>query len=388
MLLENQPYPQDPRVRAEAESLAAAGHRVTVYAPRRRGQSRREQIAGVEVRRYRLPSMGRGIPSLLLEYAIAHVQLIACAAGALRRGADVLHIHNPPDTLFPAAMLARSSGRAVVFDHHDLFPELVELRTGSVFYVLIARAAQWLAVRTATTVIVTNESQRDIVLRRTRIAPERVVIVRNGPARAMLAANGARRPGVLAEPAIVFVGELSHQDGVLALPDLLRQPALAGARLTVVGDGYCRAELAEQIAADPALSARVTLAGRVDHALVPALLAQADLALDPAPNTPLNSASTMIKIAEYMAAGLPVVAFDLSETRRTAGEGALYARCGDVAEMAELLAALAADPSMRERVSELGRNRVQELLWEQSERSLLDVYDRLPVRVVKTAPLP
>ena len=53
MLLENNPYPQDTRVRNEAETLAAAGHRVTVLAPRGRGQPSRERLHGVDVLRYR-----------------------------------------------------------------------------------------------------------------------------------------------------------------------------------------------------------------------------------------------------------------------------------------------------------------------------------------------
>ena len=77
ILLENFTYPQDTRVRNEAESLAAAGHQVTVLAPRGPGQSARERIEGVEVRRYRIV-WAEGSPwSYLLEYGIAHAQLLA-----------------------------------------------------------------------------------------------------------------------------------------------------------------------------------------------------------------------------------------------------------------------------------------------------------------------
>jgi hypothetical protein len=55
MLLENNPYPMDVRVRSEAESLAAAGYDVVVCAPRGPGEPRRERIGGVEARRFWMP---------------------------------------------------------------------------------------------------------------------------------------------------------------------------------------------------------------------------------------------------------------------------------------------------------------------------------------------
>ena len=59
MLLETFTYPQDTRVRNEAECLASAGHRIIVVAPRGRGQSARDRLNGVEVRRYRIRWAGR-----------------------------------------------------------------------------------------------------------------------------------------------------------------------------------------------------------------------------------------------------------------------------------------------------------------------------------------
>ncbi len=107
MLLENNPYPQDVRVRNEAEALVGAGHEVTVLAPRAEGRLARERVSGVLVRRYRLPVSDGGVRGFLLEYAGDHLQLFGRALWQLWRGADVVHLHNPPDTLFPVGLLAR-----------------------------------------------------------------------------------------------------------------------------------------------------------------------------------------------------------------------------------------------------------------------------------------
>ncbi len=122
---------------------------------------------------------------------------------------------------------------------------------------------------------------------------------------------------------------------------------------------------------------RVTFTGLVPHKRVAALIGEADLGIDPAPGTELNHGSTMIKVAEYLGAGRPVVAYDLRETRRTAGDAALYAPCGDRQAFVTLLAELARDGERRLRLGRLARTRALELTWERSEEALREVYARL-----------
>jgi Glycosyl transferase 4-like domain len=137
MLLENNPYPQDIRVRNEAQSLVAAGHRVEVVAPRAHGQPVRERVDGVVVRRFRAAdATSQGISGMLREFLVAAVALHLAAVRALVRGGTVLHIHNPPDILFLA-----------VANH----------------------------------VLAANESHAEIAVKRGGKAPGDVTIVRNGP---------------------------------------------------------------------------------------------------------------------------------------------------------------------------------------------------------------
>ena len=375
MLLENQTYPEDVRVRNEAEALAHAGWSVTVVAPRRSGQPSRATVDGVRVRRFRLPQSGGGVLGFLLEYTVAHVQLFLRGLDELRRGAEVVHLHNPPDTLFPIGLLARALGRSVVYDHHDLSPELFVSKFGSSPAVRVLAAAQRTSFRTATIALVTNESQREVAVASGADAA-RVRVVRNGPRERSLSGSGDPRPGVLERPRLVFVGELASQDGVMELPDLLEHPRLRGAELTIVGDGPDRRALEERLAARGS-SARVRFEGWVPHSDVGALIAGADVCVDPAPCNPLNHRSTMVKIAEYMAAARPVVAYELVETRRTAGEAALYAPCGDPGAFGELVSQLAEDGEERLRRGRRGRERALELVWERSEQVLLKAYSGL-----------
>jgi glycosyltransferase involved in cell wall biosynthesis len=379
MLLENAPYPEDPRVRDEATALTRAGHEVTVLAPRAPGELARETVNGVRVRRYRTPDSPGSKLGYLLEYGVAHLQLWCRAAWEVLRGATVVHLHNPPDTLFPIGLVARALGRKMVFDQHDLTPELYAQIFGRSRLFGVLRAAQHASVRTADLVVFTNESQRGAALRRNGLEPSHAVVVRNGPLRRTLDSSPARG-GALKDPHLAYVGLLGWQDGVLEMPAILASLredfGLREARLTVIGFGPCAAEL-ESRAADHGVSEWVTFTGKVPNEEVPGLLAAADICVDPAPCNALNHHSTMVKIAEYLAAARPVVAYELRETVATAGDAALYARCGDQKHFVELVAALAERPELRARLAEAGRSRVPGLVWERSEKALVEAYESL-----------
>jgi glycosyltransferase involved in cell wall biosynthesis len=85
----------------------------------------------------------------------------------------------------------------------------------------------------------------------------------------------------------------------------------------------------------------------------------------------------MIKIAEYMTAGRPVVAFDLLETTRTLAGAGVVVAAGDVGAMAAACARLARDPGERAAVAAAARERAAGLTWEHSERALLRAYENL-----------
>jgi glycosyltransferase involved in cell wall biosynthesis len=86
----------------------------------------------------------------------------------------------------------------------------------------------------------------------------------------------------------------------------------------------------------------------------------------------------MNKTMEYMAFELPVIAFDLRETRVSAGDAGVYVTPNDVREYAAAIVELMDDGPRRARLGKLGRARVeQELAWSHQERAYVGVYDRL-----------
>lgn len=384
MLLENNPYPEDVRVRAEAVSLAAAGHRVTVFAPRAPGQRRRQRIDGVEVVRFPGFDGGRHGPlGYLAEYLLAGLALYLAALWRLLRGATVLHIHNPPDLFAGAGALYRATGRKVIFDHHDLFAETVEAKFGSGLAARGAALAERLTYAASDLVIATNESYAELAMSRGGKSRDAVAVVRNAPPAAWAGFARAPREGVLERLEIAYLGTVSTQDGVEGLAPVLAalraEPNGLDPRLTIIGDGDAR-PLVEQAMRDHGVADRATFTGWVALDDVPALLQEADVCVDPAPATEVNDRSTMMKVAEYLALGKPVVAYSLRETQRTADGAALLVEPGDVNAFSLAVARLAREPELRARMAAAASDRARSLTWEHSERALLEAYDRLAAR--------
>jgi len=130
----------------------------------------------------------------------------------------------------------------------------------------------------------------------------------------------------------------------------------------------------------------VEFTGRAPDDLVRQVMSTADVGLSPDPKNPLNDVSTMNKTMEYMAFELPVLAFDLRETRVSAAEAGVYVTPNDVHEYATALVALMDDEPRRARLGKLGRVRVeQHLAWSHQRVAYLDVYRRLTGRAANRA---
>src|SRR5699024_2007193 len=146
---------------------------------------------------------------------------------------------------------------------------------------------------------------------------------------------------------------------------------------TMMGAGDCFDSLVAQ-RDRLGLTDYVEFTGRVPDQTVAEVFSTADVGLSQDPKNPLNDVSTMNKTMEYMSFGLPVVAFDLRETRVSAADAARYARPNDVEEFAKAIVELVDNPQMREEMGRRGRERVEtELAWSHQQKAYLGVFDEL-----------
>jgi glycosyltransferase involved in cell wall biosynthesis len=383
ILVANLPAERDRRVIRECLALENHGYRVTVIAPR--GDRTLRRLPGsrdTRLKPYPLLMSGSGLLSYAVEFGWSFLCIAVRLSGEVVRGrAHAVQVCNPPDVFWPLALLIRALGRPWVFDQHDLCPEVYAARTDGRPNRLVSGTLtvwEWLTMRTASAVIVTNQSFRDNAVRR-GVPPGRVTVVRNGPAAGEIAA--ATTPPPDATDRIVYVGVLGLQDNVeiaiLAAEQLSRTRGRTGWQLTIAGDGEMFPALAKLVA-DRGLADLVELAGWLDGPQVDELLRGATVAIQPDAPTRMNQLSTMAKTVEYLGRGVPVVAADLLETRRTAGSAAVYVPNGTPEEFATAIDALLDEPDRREQMRAAGLARfAAQLSWERQIDAYLSVWRRL-----------
>lgn len=393
MVVENY-FPADTRVRNEAQTLRDR-YQITVIALKREAEAFREVWNGIEILRIpelRLPdikmqcSFLQGLTKklgymLYYLYFTLGSSFVFVLTHVFRRY-EVLHIHNPPDTLFVLGFLAKTLGMKFVFDHHDLSPELFLTRfsqKGMAYKLLVV--FEGLCCKLANVVIETNESYKLVDMERHSINPARIFVVRNDPVVAEWQGHKVCREKNT-KPSLLYVGCVNPQDGVeflvKSLHYLVDVLECKNFSCTIVGDGDSLPEI-KRLCENLRLSNFIEFPGYVyDRQRLMEYFAKADICLEPAPDNPLNRHSTFIKVIEYMAAGKPIVAFDLKETRYSAGNSAALIPPGDVEAFARAIKGLIEDEELRANLGKKAFERVeQNLNWNASSLVLREAYKRL-----------
>jgi glycosyltransferase involved in cell wall biosynthesis len=386
IIVQNLPVPFDRRVWLECQALTSAGYRVAVVCPKGRGEPATEVIDSVELYRYRPYAPGGSKAGFVTEYVYSFAATAWGALKARRSGRfAVIQACNPPDIFWPLALAFRVLERTrFVFDHHDLCPELYQSRFpgGPKLPYRGLLALERRTHRVADHVIATNDSYREIAMTRGGKRASEVTVVRTGPDLRRL------QPGE-ADPElrrgrrflVAYIGVMGPQDGVdivVRVADIVvNKLGRDDIAFTLIGSGDCFDDVVA-LRDELGLGSHVEFTGRAPDELVTRIMSTADAGLSPDPKNPLNDVSTMNKTMEYMAFGLPVIAFDLRETRVSAGNAAVYVQPNDEHEYAEAIVALMDDEPRRALMGKLARERIeQELAWDHQESAYLGVYERV-----------
>ena len=387
IIIQNLAVPFDRRVWLECQSLRDAGYDVTVVCPAGHDSVPHRVLDDIEIYTYRPYAPGGGAAAFVAEYAYSFAATARLVLKARRRSGafDVMQACNPPDIFWPLArLLRRRDGTRFVFDHHDLCPELYRSRfhdQRTLAYVGL-ELLERMTFRTADRVTSTNESYAAVARHRGGKEAEHVTVVRTGPDPQRLF-RGPEAPEVRRgrEHLVAYIGVMGPQDGVdlaiRAAGEIVHELGRRDISFMFMGAGDSYPELLA-LRDELGLQDYVELPGRVPDSFVTQVLSTADLGLCPDPMNPLNDVSTMNKTMEYMAFGLPVVAFDLKETKVSAGECAVYVEPNDVGLFAKVVVGLLDHPELRAPMGAIGRERVvDELAWEHQQRAYLGVFDEL-----------
>jgi glycosyltransferase involved in cell wall biosynthesis len=384
-------------VRSLAAAMTRAGHAVVVAAGVL-SKSPWEEPARLEVRLLHLPAdpdrsgavaalkalnatlgIANGLPAELRQ-----ILYDRDLAKQLRRHFE----HAPPDFVYERAALYAMAGSEVA---HELgVPHLVELNAplaveqttyrGTGFGDLAAMAERWLLCR-ADAVLCVSAPLRDYALS-LGVEPDRVQVVPNGVDAAQFR-PGPPDPAVRAcwglggGPVLGFLGGLRPWHGVEVLPALFERVARRhrGARLLFVGDGPLRPGLQKELR-ERGLDGRAVFTGPVAHEDVPALLRLLDVALAPYPPAGHACYFSPLKLFEYMACGVPVVAAGLGQVAEVVrhGETGLLYPPGDADALAGACGRLLEDPALGRRLGAAAAEEVRgRYTWDRNAARVVEL---------------
>jgi len=379
MIVEGLPLARDPRLRRQAEVLLGDGFDVTVVCQSDPANS--GCVPGARVLEYPAPPDGSGPLAFVFEYmySLTMAGLLASWEFA-RRGFDFVQVGNPPDIYFLLTRPLHWLGRAVVFDFRDPSPETYAARydgVGGLLYRALLRL-EWYSFRAADRVLVVNDSLRQIAHSRGGVENDKIATVRAAPAFARQD-HGQEVPWLRAgrQHLCCWVGLMGPQDNVdLALDavaELVHGRGRTDTSFAFVGTGDALPGLRQQ-AAELGISDYVSFPGWARESLVLDYLATADLGIEPN----IEDYISPVKVMEYMAEGLPVVAFSTQETVRLAADAARYVPRRDTAAMAALIDELLDSATTRAQMAQAGQLRMRSFIaWEHQALKYRAVYREL-----------
>ena len=382
IIVENLPVPFDRRVWQEANSLKEHGAYVSIICPKMKGYNKSfEQINGIDIYRHALTER-KGVIGYLLEYSTALFWEFALSLKIFfKRRFHVIQGCNPPDLIFIVALFYKIFGVKYVFDHHDINPELYIAKYGKKgFFYKFLIVMERLTFATANYSIATNDSYKEIAIRRGKMNPDKVQVVRSGPKLDRLKLNSGDKKYKKGKKFLIgYVGVIGEQEGLDLLLESVKYIVAKrnDVQFAIVGGGT-ELPAIKALTQEMRLDDYIDYYGRVDDETMVNILNTADVCVNPDRPTEMNNLSTMNKIMEYMSLKKPIVQYDLKEGKISAQNASLYAVNTSPEDFAEKIIWLLDNVSARNDMGEFGFNRViNELSWEFESKKLINFYKRI-----------
>lgn len=375
-------YEANPRVRREAEALAARGDDVTVLALNRAGAPREEMIDGVRVIHLRV-SKYRG------DSARAYLHLygaffVRATAWLIRRpGAfDLVQAHTMPEAMIFTAIAQKLAGTPILLDVHDLTAQLFASKFPP--RGLIMRGVQ-LSTRAAFAfadeVLTVHEPYAETIRAMTR---RRITIALNSPDERLFPTREHQPPAPDGEIVFSYHGLLAPRHGLANLVEATAQlhSEIPRVRLQILGSGDALETLREQVA-EGGFDGFVSLPDSLlPITEIPKALQRVHFGVLPSQLDPWTSEVLPTKLMEYMAFGVPVISFrNRVITRHFTDDTITFVDPASVENLVDAMRGLATDPERARLQAERAALALVPLQWRQQKLTYLALVDRMARRL-------
>lgn len=382
-------YPDESRLRREAEALIQEGYEVSVLALRRPSETATDEVNGVRIYRVPLARKRGGKIRYTFEFGLFFVfaALLTPLLQARHRFA-VVQLYNQPDFLIFALLLPRLMGAMIVLDYRDAMPESFVCKYGWSMKHPLIRLLLWFeraALVLADRVVTVHEPFRQQAIAR-GARPENVCSFLNFPDPHLF--DRSRVPPQPRDPAVslhlMYHGTIADRFGLATALEAVShlRGEIPGVRFTIYGDGDGVAEL-KRLISEFNLNGTAVYGGRLSLNDVPTYVSTADMGIVPVRRSLAADLQLSTRIMEYMIMGKPVIA-----SRRPILEeyfdpaSIVYFEDGDVSDLAAQIIHLWGDPPRRAQVVAAADAFLRRYPWEGLKREYLDMFRELCARRV------
>ena len=372
-------YSFDPRVKRAAEALTESGHQVDVFTIACNGMRANSDSGPLRFHFLRMEKQQTGLARYAFEYGAFFLwAFFLVSLLHTRRRYGAVYVHNMPNFLVFAGLVPKIGGAKIILDVHDPAAELLAVIRGRdlpPWVKRLANAEERISISFSDTVITVNESMR-LRLRAMSSRPVSVVLNLPDPGRFVLR-EAPRGNGSFEW--IVYSGSIAHRNGVdlvvRAIPLLADDfPSL---RFRIIGEGPALASVV-RLAEELGVADRVEFRGLVANGQIPSLLSDATAGISPQRGGVFGSLVFSMKVAEYIALGLPVICSGIATMRHYFAEDELlFFEPENAADIARAIRALLTDPAAAEGRAARSRMKLDELDWPAQKKTLVETVEAL-----------
>ena len=379
-------YRFDGRVRREAEAVASlSGYSVTVLTYKEKEKPATFEMEGVLVQELDIPKYrGKNQARYILSYVgFTFLAFLECTKRFAGKSLDVLHVHNMPNFVVFAGLIPWMAGRPIILDIHDTMVETYSAKFGGRSRKILEwalRIEESISCRMARRIVCVNDIQKEALVRRS-IPEGKTLVVMNVPDPRVFdpATPVHARPKESGKFRMIFHGTVTKRVGV----DLVARAIsrlngnVPGMEFHIVGDGDDLEDFKE-LSRSLGVDGKVHIRGKVPLEVLPSILKGMDLGIVPNGKNIATELMLPVKMLEYIALGIPVVAPRLRTISRYFTEDMVFFfDPDDVDSMGEAIrTAFRSEGDRLTRATE-ARRFLDKYGWEHHKRGLTEMYQAL-----------
>ena len=381
LIVQNNSFPFDKRVKKEALSLVKNNYNVFVICPDSPNETEKYLVyEDIVVTRYRDKKSDGSMMGYLWEYSSSILKIsFLTIRSVIKNKIKIIHVANPPDFFWPLFLILKLWNVKAIYDQHDLSPELFRVKFNNSLLYNLLLFNEKMTVQFADAIIAANTTfvKR---LKRKWLLNKPYEVVFNGPESSFSSKpNSELQKKYEGKKIALFVGLMSSDDNLEVIIEVAKEMVysrnIKDVMFVLVGDGDCRVNI-EKLAKSLNVYNYFCFTGLVSHEIVQEYLNIADVCLTPDLPNGLNENLTLIKVLEYMKAKKAFVGFDLAETKSLAQEAGIYSK--DIQDFTNNLIHLLDNPDKAAQMGEIGYKIIRDTYsWEHQEKKILSLYQKL-----------